>query len=769
MTSLVVGQDWKAMTCRLRILAPLILLVFCLLAAPHPAAALDVEYTAHPVKRQILGLYDSRHEKLPSLTRIHKFAEVALNFLGYEVVYTDINAQLPEPAELSRYRGMLSWLVEPMAKPEPYIRWLDRATATGIRFALISDVAPPEPEYMRPVVNRILGRIGLYQTGEFVNVTHRARIVHADPEMVGFERPLDKALPDFTVMTATGSDVTVHLSAEAPYRKGRLTAALVATSPTGGYCSDEFAIYFEPNTDRLRWNLNPFAFFKRAFGDETFPVPDVTTLSGRRIYFSHIDGDGWNNVSDIEGFRENQVLSSEVIAREAIEAFPDLPVSIGLIAGDVDPRLGGTRSAAKVARRLFALPQVEVASHTYSHPFDWQFFESYDRSREMDKIERAQRPDQTMWEKVRLTAMRLGGAASSGERRDKYIAGSSDLPRSYLKDPFDLAKEINGSLAYAEALAPPGKKAKILLWSGDTLPFQAAVKATREAGVRNMNGGDSRLDPEYPSVFYVPPIARPVGTERQIYSGNSNENTYTNDWTGPYYGYFNLDKTIENTESPRRLKPFNLYYHMYAGERPAALAAVKHFLTAARSGELVPITASRYAAIADSFFGVDLTQVDVNAWTIANRGELHTVRFDAADGLSLDMTASVGVLGANRANGALYVSLDPAVAEARVAIRKAGTQLSAADDKPPPMLVSSRWTFSDRHVEGCDLAVKAQGFGPGDMTWQTAPNASYRVTAQRGELTLASEAATATPEGRLHLRLDAVAQEPVELRLQCHD
>lgn len=757
------------MTVVAHILAPMVLLAICLLAAPRPAVALDVEYTAHAVKRQVLGLYDSRHEKMPSLTRIHKFAEVALNFLGYEVVYADINGPLPEPAALSRYRGMLSWLVEPMAKPEPYIRWLDRATATGIRFALISDVAPPEPEYMRPVVNRILGRIGLHQTGEFVNVTHRARIVHADPEMVGFERPLDKTLPDFPVMTAAGSDVTVHLSAEAPYRKGRLTAALVATSPSGGYCSDEFAIYFEPNTDRLRWTLNPFAFFKRAFGDERFPIPDVTTLSGRRIYFSHIDGDGWNNVSDIEGFRESQVLSSEVIAREAIEAFPDLPVSVGLIAGDADPRLGGSRAASKVARRLFALPQVEVASHTYSHPFDWQFFESYDRSREMEKIERAARPNQTLWEKVRVTAMRLGGAIDNVEHRNKYIAGSDDLPRSYLKDPFDLGKEINGSLSFAEALAPPGKKAKIMLWSGDTLPFEAAVKATREAGVHNMNGGDSRLDPEYPSVFYVPPIARPVGAERQIYSGNSNENTYTNDWTGPYYGYFNLAKTIENTETPRRLKPFNLYYHMYAGERPASLAAVKHFLVGARSGEFVPIPASQYAAIADSFFGIEITQVDVNAWIVAKRGELHTVRFDAADGLSLDMAASIGVLGGNRANGALYVSLDPAMAEARVALRKTAPQPTAADEPPPPMLVSSRWTFSDRQVAGCNMAIKAQGFGPGEMVWQTAPNARYRVTAERGGRTLASEAATADPEGRLRLRLAATAQEPLDLRLQCHD
>lgn len=751
-----------------RALAILAVLAVLLAVPARQAAALDVEYTPHAVKRDILALYDSRHEKTPGETRIHKFAELALNFLGYKVVYADINGGLPNPEELSRYRGMMSWLIEPMRKPEPYIHWLDRATATGIRFALISGLAPPEPEYMRPVVNRILGRIGIHETGEFINVTHAARVVHADPAMVGFERPLDKSLPDFGVMTVTGSDVMAHLTVEAPGRTGTLNAALVTTSKSGGYVSDEYTIFFEPNTDRLRWILNPFAFFKKVFGDEPFPVPDVTTLSGRRIYFSHIDGDGWNNVSEIEGFREAQVLSSEVVAKEAIEAYPDLPVTVGLIAGDADPALGGTKAAGRVAGKLFALPQVEVATHTYTHPFEWGFFEHYDRSVEVAKIERAQKPDETLWEKARMAAMALGGKSGSGEKASKYIAGSSDLPRTYLKQPFDLEHEIKGALKFSESFAPAGKKAKIVLWSGDTLPFAAAVKATREAGVRNMNGGDSRLDPEYPSVFYVPPIARPIGAERQIYSGNSNENTYTNDWTGPYYGYFNLEKTLVNTEAPRRLKPFNLYYHMYIGERAASLAALKHHLDLARKWDVVPVPASRYAGIADDFFGVEIAQVDVSAWTVANRGELQTVRFDAAKDVTIDEAASQGVLGATRTNGSLYVALDPAVAVARVALQRSDSADTRDPGQVAPALVSSRWTFSKRRLEGCSLAVEAQGFGRGDMLWQTVPGRRYHVTATRDGATVGEAEAVADAMGRLALNLDVSAIEPLELGLRCN-
>ena len=55
-----------------------------------------------------------------------------------------------------------------------------------------------------------------------------------------------------------------------------------------------------------------------------------------------------------------------------------------------------------------------------------------------------------------------------------------------------------------------------------------------------MNGGDLRFDSEYSSVAYVAPLARTVGREHQIYSVNSNENTYTNGWTGPVMDAFKL-------------------------------------------------------------------------------------------------------------------------------------------------------------------------------------------------------------------------------------
>ena len=746
-----------------------LVLALVVLVPSREAAAVEIEVSARYVKREVLALYDSRHEPVPHETRIHKFAEMPMNWLGLVVVYHDVNTPLPEPSALNRFRGVLTWFAEPLADAERIGRFLDAAATSGLRYVVLGEVLPGEPAPPQAIVDRLHRHISLTTTGEYADITFRARVGARNAAMIGFERPIDKVIPDFPV-TLAAERAQVHLSIETRTRDGDRNAAVVVTGPGGGYAAQNFTIYYEPSTDRVLWTLNPFQFFKTAFGEQRFPVPDTTTLSGRRIYFSHIDGDGWNNVSEVEGYREAQVLASDVIAREAIEPFPDLPVSVALISGDVMPLLGGNPAAARIARRLFALPQVEVASHTHTHPFNWQFFERYDRTAEQKKVDEFQRPVQPLMERVHATLAGLAGRQRPASAAfDKYVAGSDDLPRTYLKTPFDLELEISGSLKIAESLAPPGKKARLYQWSGDTTPFEQAIGATRRAGVRNINGGDSRLDREYPSVSYVPPIGRVAGKERQIYAGNSNENTYTNDWTGPYYGFLMLDQTLANTDRPRRLKPFNLYYHMYSGEKPAALSAIRHFLALARSSPVVPVAASDYAAIADDFYTVRIEQEDLFAWSIASRGELQTVRFDDADALAVDAVASVGVIGSRRHNGALYVALDPKVERAIVALvpRADARAAFGAEGSPIAGLEEARWRLSAIAAQPCAMSMTAQGFGSSQMVWQTRPSQAFRITARR-DAELAVMHASADAAGRLLVDLKLDAREPLSLRLECH-
>lgn len=736
-----------------------------------PVRALEIEFSGRPVKMDILALYDGRREKQPHLTRIHKFAEMPLNHLGFRVVYQDVNARLPPVHSLGRYRGVLTWFIEPLVKPDAVLSWLEQALGRGLKYVVLGEVAPPEKDFLLPQVNRLLARIGLEHKGQYIDLTWRAQVIDKDADLVGFERPLDKVLPGFPVLGPRGSDVDAHLEIEGPVGQTLVRSTVIATSSGGGFAAGNFTVYYEPNTDRVSWTLNPFTFFSRAFGNERRPIPDVTTLAGRRIYFSHIDGDGWNNVSEIEGHRDLQRLASEVIEREAIVPFPDLPVSVGVIGGDVDPVLSGHSGGAAIARRLYALPNVEVATHSYTHPFNWQFFESYDRTSELRLIEQWQAPSLSLREKFTRRVLEVAGRPLPSDRSDKYVAGTDDLPRTYLRQPFDLDREIGGALKASEMLAPKDKPAKLYLWTGDTTPFPAAIKAVRAAGARNLNGGDSRLDGSYPSTVYVPPISRPAGTERQIYAGNSNENTYTNDWTGPFHGQFMLEHTLANTDAPRRLKPFNLYYHMYSGEKAASLAAIRHLLGRARAAPVVPIAASRYAEMADDFFGVDILQVDLFSWAVSRRGALGTVRFDDAEQLAVDYVRSSGVLGANRHNGSLYVALDPAVERAVVTLRGRGAEQIPRREPgaPAAILVSSRWLVSGLTQEACGFRLTAQGFGTGDMQWQTTAGRAFKVTASRGQTVLSEEIRWADAMGLFPVRFAPGAIAPLEIRFACHE
>ncbi|MGT2493990.1 hypothetical protein ACU4GD_34560 [Cupriavidus basilensis] len=99
------------------------------------------------------------------------------------------------------------------------------------------------------------------------------------------------------------------------------------------------------------------------------PVPDVTTENGRRLLTIHIDGDGFASRAEIPGGG----FSGEVLLARSSTATAS-PMTMSIIQGEVAsdgmyPRL--TAELEPIARKIFAQPYVEVASHTFSHPFEW--------------------------------------------------------------------------------------------------------------------------------------------------------------------------------------------------------------------------------------------------------------------------------------------------------------------------------------------------------------------------------------------------------------
>lgn len=681
------------------------------------------------VPRTVLALYDSTYTLTPRDTHIHAMAEMPLNHLGVKVKYWNIRKGLPGARDLADVRGVLTWFESSqMAEPERYIDWAVGVIASGRKFVVLADFGclydakkrPTPPEKM----NRLLKALGLRNDGNWTRNTYDVRVVAKTARLFDFERSLSGVLPPFEQVRVVDPMAKAHLRL---VRGAGEVADVVAIGPCCAFVAAGYTHYSDESGKQTQWYLNPFEFFRDAFQTDDLPKLDVTTLSGRRIYYSHIDGDGWRNLSEVQKFKRKGENCAQSVWKDAIEPYPDLPVSVAPIAADLDPEWKGSPRLMEQARAIFALPQVEAATHTYTHPLDWGFFENYSRAAEKAK-----------------------GASGKG-------APGYDIARAYDKEPFDIVHELQGSIDFINKLCPPGKTVKLVQWSGNTLPFRRAIQAAREAGLRNINGGDTRFDGEFPSYSWVAPVGREAGGEWQVYSSNSNENTYTDLWTTKYFGYQHLVKTARNTESPIRVKPFNVYYHFYSGEKLPSLNALKTNLDYARTQELAPVAASEYAAIADGFWTGRLVLVSKDQWRIEDRDGLDTLRFDNASGREVDFDRSTGVIGQRLHQGSLYVALDRAVKAPVVALLRVKKREALR-----AWLVHARWRIWNFEESGSGFRFVAQGFGAGEMIWKVPTAGTWEVL--RGAKTLQSATVSADHLLRLTLAIAAYGPTPLEIR-----
>jgi hypothetical protein len=698
-------------------------------------ATLALSQTAIPqgapsVPRTILVLYDGTYGAETKFLPVHEIVEMPLNHLGLVVQYRDIRSGLPTANQMADVRGILTWFnSDAMADPLGFLKWCGDAVDAGKKFVVIGDLSIDRDfkNRLTPLVdsNRFWAKLGLQSTDIWVGTTYDWKVTSKDSSMVEFERRLPRALPSFIGMKRLDGSTKSYLTVANTHDPGS-DNDLVVIGPKGGYISGNFVHYSNAETHSRQWYLNPFEYFRAAYSTDDLPKPDTTTLVGRRIFYSHIDGDGWRSISEVMPYRKERKLTPYVVMKEIVQAFPDLPVTIAPVVADLDPAWRGTPEGLQLARDLFLNRNVEPASHTYAHPLDWEAFDP--------KPKPAPRVSQS--KQTPTLVSRLFGLGRE-PAPDTTLKGSSEYeqPISYTDQPFDLNREISGAAEFINRLVPAGKKVQLVQWSGNAIPFEAAIAAARKAGLRNINGGDTRMDPEYPSYGWVSPIGLQRGKEHQIYASGSNENTYTNLWTERFFGFKFLTATIKNTETPRRVGPHNIYYHMYSAEKLPSLLAVVENYKYARSQEIAPVMTSRYAAVADGFYSTRLVAQGPNVWRVENRDGLQTIRFDRATLQTVDFQKSTGVLGQRRHQGSLYVSLDPAEASAVVTMREAKS-LEDADASSLPYLVDSRWEISGLKREATGFSFEAWGYGAGEMNWHVpAGSYSIRIRKDNGSVT----------------------------------
>ena len=558
--------------------------------------------------RKVLMVYNNADTEYDLInTSDLTYGTMPLNYLGYSVEYLDDRSTLPAEPLAGRYAGIVVWLDNAAGKQGSVLAaWLKKQIDAGVPVAVLG-----ECEFLFDNVDA--GQLGV-QLPSASNERTRLHIVQHDP-LVGFEtQPILDRAAFFPLHIQTGKSLLTLAN-----DRGE-TQDAVALTPWGGYALNPYVIVeltsISNNTgpkdtgNNQRWVINPIEFLKRALKLPEMPMPNVTTESGRRMLMVHMDGDGFASKGEFPG----SPYSGEVLLEQILKKYP-LPSTISVIQGEVAPDgLYPAQSAAleKIAREIFALPQVEIGSHSYSHPFQWQ------------------------------------KAVSNPEDEDYHL----NIPNY----TFDLQKEIPGSISYIESrLAPPGKKVMTFLWTGDCNVGVDALELANHVGILSMNGGETTITRSFPTLSLVGPLGVAKGKYFQVYAPNQNENVYTNNWLGPFYGFERVIETFELTDAPYRLKPIDIYFHAYSATKQASLRALDRVFKWAMGQETTPVHVSDYIRKVLDFNSMVVARTR-DGWLVRGAGDVRELRAPLALGQPV-LDDNAGVAGFNRYRDGQYLHI----------------------------------------------------------------------------------------------------------------
>jgi polysaccharide biosynthesis protein PelA len=215
--------------------------------------------------------------------------------------------------------------------------------------------------------------------------------------------------------------------------------------------------WIDPAAQATTSQLDLPAFLAQWLGaDHKLPVPDTTTREGRRVFYSHIDSTGFSTPSTLPGFP----LCAEVMRDRILDHYL-LPVTVSVCEAEIRAWLPGQQAdeAARlehVARSIFAMPQVQVASNSLSRPSQW-----------------------------------TAGIDITSTLNDRAQTTRHDMPR-----------EIAGSMSYIHRrLLPLGKAVNLMLWPANAIPSAEALSYCRAMNVESLVTSSS-----------VDPITSPVLT-----------------------------------------------------------------------------------------------------------------------------------------------------------------------------------------------------------------------------------------------------------------
>ncbi len=618
------------------------------------------------IKRRVLALFSGAAETSAETTRLHERIEIAFNYHGLILEYRDISEGLPDDEEMEAFAGVVSWFHWPTySGASEYLAWLGRQVDGGRKLVFLGGIgALLEQKTAAPVplrqLNRFLNKIGMEHDGFFRSGGPDISITQLDSKLMQFERKLGRELGYFEGIRSIDPANQVLLSLElatpgASPRRGDVAVL----SQAALYVSPTYTDFQDTLTRRRQLRIDAFELLGSLFGAEQLPVPDPSTINGRRTAMIHLDGDGARNATVMEGYKDClDVLLERFFKTYAVEQ------TVSFISVEVDPERPGTESLRERAKQLYEFPWIEPASHSYSHPFDWQDTET------------------------------------SAERAERHKYEYGDIP-------FRRDREIRQATELILDLAPSRDIPKVLLWSGACNPSESQLQFTTSVGVINMNGGDGRFDGEYPSVTALSPWIRSVGEQRQYLTPQANEYYLSANDSLPLWSFIRLAESWDRSESPRRLKPMGLYYHHYIVRDQGGTTILEKLYEKLLGSTPAIVPASEFIAQLQGFDSLRMTRKEDGRIAIEDAGRCLTLRLPLEMGVP-DLSRSEGIAGYLLEKDHHYVHLIPG--------DKQLLALGTGPGSPDVFLESANLRMEDWRREANLLVAHFRGHGDAFIT-----------------------------------------------------
>jgi len=649
----------------------------------------------------------------PADTTTTSILQMPLEWMGYEVEYHDVSTGLPGSGRGSgpAWAGIIvdDEIEIPAALEESYFEWLQARHLSGKKLLFIGDYPFTDDILRRALFEELGVRAPI---GNVKPKLSNPRFSVRDETILNFEIEAKPLIRNFqNIRAPEGSRVMLSASVESNSPAPQNFDAIYTTR--WGGCLLAPYVTFEASEETVLTYVDPFAFLEQIFPVGKFPAPDPSTRDGLRAFYTHVDGDGFTSVSNVDETR----ICGELLYEQFLRDLP-FPITVSIVESEIRSHMLYQNKAehpryAAAARRIFELPHVDAASHSYSHPYVW--FQGDDAYSDL----------------YRSTNVGL-----------KFTAKYPDIITN---------REIAGSISYIdESLTPAGKDTKMMLWSGNCRPGAEALKEVVALGIESMNGGNTILSKRFPGLSAVAPRTIYWDEQLQVYASNQNEFMYTNGWKGPYYGGFKqVIETFEMTESPRRLKPVNVYYHFYSVERRDALKALDDIYAWCRNESLHSLTASQFAALTRDSHHTKFYQKGARSWVALNEGKLRTYRLPASMGIP-DLDQCRGVTGYRVEDDWIYLHTDGS--------RKS---LIALADHPEPRLhlVSSTAEIEFRRRETKSVEFTAEDLRPIEVVLGGIPvkcPVSFDINGQQSS-------ALADSAGQVRLKLPMHAEVRVSI------